>query len=985
VITKRLKFGSLLLMAANAAVAQAPPKAIGQPRLIEPYGVLASTVVHHNSQFPAFLAAGIHKPITNPSIGLFGIAAEFYLPLPSRLDFSGTTPGVRALLTSRALGLSGGIDFDITSEKNLTGLFSFQTAIRRGGILGRGTMVRLDWYPWRDHELSAGIFLPIAQPFAGRTRSRDTDVDPPLSPVRSPLRPARLPARAEAALSAIGRAATMILAYTNLFAEDTARVRYGESFQAAMRSYDDALAEAFRVVAGNPLVGDSVVRRARNGLLDAVLLPYDSLFGQAKEHPKSIRPLTVAAHASFLGWLRDSSRIGADAQAAAATVHSRWLETIEAVHAHLLNEWKDSRLVWLPLQLALTETDYDEQSEVDALVERAVGRPFTDNNALTYLRSSDLPLEIARSIFAARDYHVLWTHDFTGQRAETKTVDEVAYAMVADAYLPALTRAVQRYDSAGSLTQYFILLDQFYYGSRNGRLWMDILENPLRARIKLPGSNAERELHLRARQLELHNAVRASRRLQQDAAANGGDRWLRKTVRVHVNILLPPDFSFRSHRIVPPFPFVPDNVMRDHRKMVFYDITESDSYRGAVILMGVGIGEHYASPTWEDRGYRVRGPAALEVREAVRRALRAHRIQERDIPLPLRADGRQPTADSSQSVYVGRALQVHNESGFGAKESSVARAMLYNLAPPGSVIIVPDPIWVSETWAAMLAGAAARGCKVYVIAPSAANNPNPHGTIEAMENFVMSRLLDVRHRLAEQMRRTGGELRVGLYTARAPVDDVAGRTQEVKEGLRRAPWLRQVIPFDDATLAVLDRAVERSEGDGKGAKTIAQDEAPRAPQLHQKTQLIARPGAIQALVRQPGWQDRLAQAMRLQSEQTAKFGDQFGWTTPAIDSAATRTADAILWSYEQGLSETDRKAVSFYFSTGTQNMDPRGLMLDGEATLVVSGVQAAAGLVDLYYMMARSTWIERKTELDRLLPLPSALMQRLARMIRYAL
>src|SRR5688572_5765229 len=211
VITKRLKFGSLLLMAANAAVAQAPPKAIGQPRLIEPYGVLASTVVHHNSEFPAFLAAGIHKPITNPSIGLFGIAAEFYLPLPSRLDFSGTTPGVRALLTSRALGLSGGIDFDITSEKNLTGLFSFQTAIRRGGILGRGTMVRLDWYPWRDHELSAGIFLPIAHPFAGRTRSRDTDVDPPLSPVRSPLRPARLPARAEAALSAIGRAATMIL------------------------------------------------------------------------------------------------------------------------------------------------------------------------------------------------------------------------------------------------------------------------------------------------------------------------------------------------------------------------------------------------------------------------------------------------------------------------------------------------------------------------------------------------------------------------------------------------------------------------------------------------------------------------------------------------------------------------------------------------------------------------------------------------------
>src|SRR6185369_14008404 len=105
---------------------------------------------------------------------------------------------------------------------------------------------------------------------------------------------------------------------------------------------------------------------------------------------------------------------------------------------------------------------------------------------------------------------------------------------------------------------------------------------------------------------------------------------------------------------------------------------------------------------------------------------------------------------------------------------------------------------------------------------------------------------------------------------------------------------------------------------------IAKDEKPREPQLHQKTQLIARPGALAALVRQPGWDDVLAQVMRTQSGQTTKLADQLGYTAPDVDSSATRGNDALLRGFEQGRSDADRKAVSFYFSLGTQNQDPRG-------------------------------------------------------------
>jgi phosphatidylserine/phosphatidylglycerophosphate/cardiolipin synthase-like enzyme len=956
--------------------AQAIPS-MGQPPLWEPY-MVPSGVRAADKSWRGALAAGIHRPITNPLVGLLGVTGEVYATIGS-----GVEPGARILATSRVFGLAAGADWNNRSRE-LDALFSFQTALRRGGLLGHGTMLRVDWLPRRDDALAMGLHIPLGQRFAGRTRSKDVDVHPPALQ-RIPLSTERVPAAAEPALTKVAQSAAYLLAYTNLYPEKSPGLQYGQSYAFATRGYAQALAEAFRIAAGNQLLGDTIAARARDGLLDDVIIPYDSLFGQVKEDAKNIRPLTTAAHGAFMRWLRDSSRADPAAHPALLSVHARWLGVIEAVHATLLRQARDSRLVWLPLQLALSEDEYDEQAEVDALIERAVGHPFTDRNALAYLRSADIPLEIVRTVFATRDYHVVWTHDFSGKGEGTNRLDNVSYAMVADAYLPALTQAVQRYDSTGHMPLYIIFHDQWFYELNGGRLWMNILEDPLGADMKLPRGNAEKEAHLRERQQALRAAVHASRRLRQDAAANGGDRFLHKAIKVHVSVMQPSDFSFRSHHIIPPLPFVPDNIMRDHRKVVIYDVSEDDPYRGAALVMGVGIGEHYASPTWEDRGYRVRGPAALEVRAAARRALRRNGFKDGAIPPPLAVVTREPKADSSQSQYVGRALQVHNEAGFGKKESSVARAMLYNLAPPGSVIIVPDPIWISDTWAAMLAGAAARGCRVFIISPSKWNAPIPDAAVGAVQNDVMLRLLGSRVRMRDQMRQTGGELRIGIYNGRAEVDDVPGRMLEIREGLRRSPWIRGVFPFDSAAVAVLNRAVAQTEATGGKATLLKHDERPRAPKLHQKTQLVARPGAIAALLRQPGWEDVVARSMQVQAQQTTKFSDQLGWVTPTIDSTALRNTDALLRAYEQSLSERDRKAVSFYFSLGSQNMDPRGLMSDGEAALVVSGLHAAAGVVDLYYLMARSTWIDTRQELDALVPRRKGIMARLARMIRNTL
>jgi hypothetical protein len=954
-----------------------PAASIGQPSLWE-QRVGSLVTLHGNEGAWSTLGYGVHRALGNPLVGLYGATGELYTALGK------TSVGLRLMGEAQALGLSAGVDWR-SDQGGLTPVVTFRAAMRRGGVIGSGSMLRFDWLPRRSQTFSAGLSVPVFRPLVGRTRPRKTDVR--LAAIVAAERaPVRVSASAQSGTANLRSAASLIAAFSNAYSARAERVIVsgGGSYARALESYDRALRSLFAETGADSSLAARLIDRARATLLDRFLMPYDSLFGQVKSDASDLSPLTAAAANVFARWLRDSIT-DTGLRDRALTAFASWTSVIESVQHELLADAGDSRLAWLPLDLAITLDQFDEQSEVDSLIARAVGHPFSDRNALTYLRSDDLPLEIARSIYAAKEYHVLWTHDFTG-RKESGAIDNVGYSMVADAYLPALTAAVKRYDSTGVLPTYIILQDEFFYEPRDNRLWMNILEDPLHASMRLQGDGGEREAHLRSRQEELRAAVTASSRLHRDAVASGNtDRWLRDVVKVHVNIVHPYDYSFRSSRIIPGLPFIPDNIMRDHRKLVFYDLNEADPYRGALLLMGVGVGEHYASATWEDRGYRVRGPATLEARRAVREALERNGLPISKMPSALRAVASQRAVEhlTNTGDYVGRALQVHNQVGFGRKESSVARAMLYNLAPPGSVILVPDPMWLSDGWAGMLAAAAARGCRVYVIAPGVENAPSPQPPLMAVQHRVLARLLALRSTLAGAIRASSGDLRVGIFAARAPVNDAVGRAKEVREGLARAPWIRDLVPFEPRTLAVLEGA-ESQAANGEDATKLASDDKPRAPQLHQKSQLVARPGAIAALVRQPGWDVVLAREIRVQSQETARFAEQLGYSEPNVDTAATRNTDALLRGYEQSLPETERQRVSFYFSLGTQNQDPRGTVSDGETTLIVSGVQASAGLVDLYYLMARSDWIETEAQLERFVPGKSSLMRRLAWKFRAA-
>jgi hypothetical protein len=477
--------------------------------------------------------------------------------------------------------------------------------------------------------------------------------------------------------------------------------------------------------------------------------------------------------------------------------------------------------------------------------------------------------------------------------------------------------------------------------------------------------------------------VRASRGLRAEAARRGGADWLRRTIKVHVNVTWPPDFSFRSHHVVPKVPFVPDNIMRDHRKLAFYDLREDDPYRGELLVAGAGVGEHYASATWDDRALLIRGPAAIEAKTEIREVLRQNGVAERDIPAPLipSAGTATPTRLDGDPRNVAEVLQVHNEVGFGIKRASVARAMLYSLMPPGSVIIVPDAMWLSAEWASLVASAALRGAEVFVIAPSVLNEPSAGLPQLATAHELLARFLILAEELGPVMRSAGGDIHVGIFTAKEDVNDVRSQIAEVSAGMRRSDMAVGVFPFPKPLRAMIDSLPLMLELPPYAPLSIAEDARLRLPQLHQKTQFLATRSTIDRLVARPEWRDLLLAVFAVRIQQASAFRDTLGAEVAA--RKYMRIGLDMIDRYRASLPRPNHDVL--YLTIGSQNEDARGMVLDGEASVVVSGAGAVVSMPDFFYLLARSTWITRIDQLDRFIPPTTNFWRRIARFVRYAL
>jgi hypothetical protein len=1035
-VLRRTAVATLLMFSPCAAAAQEPYRftppiagswepiqSMGQPSLWKPFLGFGFGVDGPGDERQAGPTGsiGVYRDLGNPMYGILGMSAQLYAgQRGERFD-----AGARLMLGAPLLYVHGGLDWN-TRWNRRDWIFSLSFPTTRGGWFRRGGELRLDWIPARDDGLIAGASVPIGQPFSGRTRPRSVSVSLPDPPRSGRLEPPRPGSPAHQAVLALDRSMSWIIQLHNIFwltehrelrrdrSVDRARAALAEfrtsldaresllpernTYEREVAYYHRMLERAFGLAvalgADAEHAGRPFAARARAIVLEEVVLPYNRTVGRYKE-PDVLDGLTARARARFIGWLEVETGLGAEQSREALRVLDAWLDSFESTRRQIDRLANDSRMHWLPLALVLTPGERDTQADVDALIATALGRGFSAGNATHYFDARRFQHELQRTIHETSTYHVLWLHDYRG-RNEAGEPDRIGFEQTTRGYLAALLSGVRRYDERGRMPAYILMLDQHYYEANDSRLWLSLLEQPLTHRVRLSAAHEDMRQTIEAYQDSLRVAVSESRRLQAEAVAFGSHR-IEQIVKVHVNVTNPSDFSFRSRHLLG-IPFGADNVMRDHRKIVIRDVTDADPARGEVILAGTGVGEAYASASWEDRAIILQGPAALTARDAAREVLETNGLRGDALPPPLRAGALAPDYASRANALVAlgadaRVLQVHNRTGWGDKDATFVQMLLYDLAPPGTVLYIPDSLWTNFEWMAQLVSAALRGCRVYVVAPALANAPTAGFAPMSRMQELVTRLVLVGQEFSEAIDDADGELRIGLYTRQANAGDVAARLDEVETGFRRHPFLSDLFPFPDSVWQVLKRGIAlRGDMAGQGptvpspgaAGRTAGGAAPaaalrpdpvrpsddRLPRLHSKTQLIASGNVIAGMARAPGTLDVLIRVLRDETDAVAHAAE----TGPLIQQERVDASLRLLRTYE-GLPGIDRDRTLLYFATGSLNKDVRGMALDGEVLAVVAGRWALQPYIDFFLLSGAVSWIDSIAALDALMP-PSSVVNR---------
>jgi phosphatidylserine/phosphatidylglycerophosphate/cardiolipin synthase-like enzyme len=1005
-------------------------ESMGQPPRFMPYGGFAVGAYRPSSDDGAAVAASLHvglfKPLTSP-IAAIGIAGEGYVGARG----SAVDGGVRLLGVLRPLGFGLGIDYSIAgNDPDL--ILSFTRSFWRGGLFGLGGMFRVNYLPTRDQTVTIGYQIPIGDTWMGRTRPRSDRVKL-FEPVESPAspRPAEDAALADA-LARVRHAAEWqarcvapfldqrgdtreevidhLLERVRFFQEHTASkdAAYptGHGCPEEIRVYHQELDRAFSLAASGGAVGRMpgessqagrrISAQAREILLDQVILPYNRELGRIKD-PDTTRGFAARARESLLLWLNQSGAAPPSTHASVVWVYQQLLDQVED-DRRLRNEvWETSLLGWLPIRLAKRPEELETQAQFDALVERAVGQEFSRGNEHHYIVNEKFQWELLRHIRAAEDYHVLWIHDYRGRNGAGGS-DRLGFDQVYHGYLKALTERVRAYDTTGKLPVYMIFLDQNFYEPNAGRLWMSFLEDPLHRRVDLPGGPdaEEQEGKIREAQAELREAV-ASSRLLQERRRSYGDDWLANRVKVHVNITNPVDWSFWSQQVIPVLG-IPDVLMRDHRKISFYDVTEADPSRGEAIFTGMGIGEHYAGPTWEDRAILVQGPSLVGLKDAARQLVRSQGFAEDEVPYPLRPQPRPANyaelVAARQAAGIDyRAMQIHNQTGYLPKQINVYKALLYDAMPEGSILIVPDSLWNSPFWASMLLGNAVRGGRVYIISPALANAPSAGFPQMSRAQELYSQLLVVKQAMAADIARYGGSLNLGIYAVDKDVGDLHGRIALFYEKLMANPFILDFFDVPEGgpkRQRELEQRFERRtaeilaglEAQGFKPGYVAEDVEKRKPKLHLKAQLVLSREAEEILKKldwPPLMDAFLSQSMKQVHDRSGYVSAKEAWI-----------ANARLWEEQlDAITKTttpeERARAIAYLSVGSHNMDYRGLMMDGEVLYVTASRGVLPGMLDLLILLGLSDWVEDAHQLDALLPPYKEWQREVGRFMKYAL
>jgi hypothetical protein len=291
------------------------------------------------------------------------------------------------------------------------------------------------------------------------------------------------------------------------------------------------------------------------------------------------------------------------------------------------------------------------------------------------------------------------------------------------------------------------------------------------------------------------------------------------------------------------------------------------------------------------------------------------------------------------------------------------KAAIYNLAPPLSVILSYDSLWISEYWSAMFVGAALRGVRVFPLGPTDKNAPSsaPPTLYYLHRNLEM--LLRAQIYFDEEIERAGGMMRIGLYANDVPTDDLGKRIAAFVKGRENYPFLKELFPFHPS----IESLLMQSLGEYEQISITELHLRPR-PLLHLKNQLFGTREAFE-VVRLREWNEILVRHIRIRERQLQEKKTE-GVTPKVLSSAAGANLDHALRSFLKEDSPGSEERVILTFTIGSHNQNPRSMVLDGEVLVAVSGINSFVSAIDFMFIMGVSSWPRSLEEYNDLFPPP---------------
>ncbi|MEJ2504222.1 MAG: hypothetical protein P8177_13075 [Gemmatimonadota bacterium] len=431
----------------------------------------------------------------------------------------------------------------------------------------------------------------------------------------------------------------------------------------------------------------------------------------------------------------------------------------------------------------------------------------------------------------------------------------------------------------------------------------------------------------------------------------------------------PADPTFWSRELIPWVGF-PDALIRDHRKISFFDVDPSDPARGRALYTGMGIGEHYNGPTWDDRALLIEGPVLTSLRDAARDLLLQQGFSPEQIPYPL-LDGEEPTRPAGPGAAEpdpepgALMLEAHNWVGYGEKRASLLKATLYCLMPAGSVVKAPDSLWNFPLWASLLAGLSLRGGRVLIVAPSYDNAPAQAFGSMALAKNVLGQLVRTGGELDAEIERAGGRLAVGMYRPASSVGDIPAKARQMAGTFGEHAWLRELYGFDTDELERLVSLADSLDAAGFRVRYLDAD-ALDAPKLHMKAHFFATGEAWDPLVAVPESRAHLLAYLRERAADLGREGEDRDLRR--LQEALRPSRDAATAAWLDRVTPEQLERYAWLLVIGSHNQNYRSAILDGEVVVAVAGPDATISLPDFTVVVGLSEWVEDPDELEAHFP-----------------